>query len=106
MAAARLIRHREDAYAGRTMGEQAMGLQTVDRRRVVPPAAGLLLALAGSAGSDGQTVAGVPVPSEWCRATADELGLSRITGQEVLRMLVTRLLTDPTMASQSMGDSR
>jgi hypothetical protein len=42
--------------------------------------------------------------SEWCRATADELGLSRITGQEVLRMLVTRLLTDPTMASQLRAD--
>jgi len=42
--------------------------------------------------------------SEWCRATADELGLSRITGQEVPRMLVTRLLTDPTMASQLRAD--
>jgi hypothetical protein len=42
--------------------------------------------------------------SEWCRATADELGLSRVTGQEVPRMLVARLLTDPTMASQLRAD--
>ncbi|HWN36227.1 MAG TPA: hypothetical protein VNP03_25970 [Pseudonocardia sp.] len=38
--------------------------------------------------------------SEWCRATATELGLSRVTGQDVLRTLVVRLLTDPELASQ------
>jgi hypothetical protein len=42
--------------------------------------------------------------SEWCRATATELGLSRVTGQDVLRMLVVRLLTDPTLARQLRED--
>jgi hypothetical protein len=42
--------------------------------------------------------------SEWCRATASELGLSRVTGQDVLRMLVVRLLTDPALASQLRAD--
>ncbi|WP_445189268.1 hypothetical protein ACTXG6_19770 [Pseudonocardia sp. Cha107L01] len=42
--------------------------------------------------------------SEWCHTTADELGLSRVTGQDVLRMLVVRLLTDPALASQLRAD--
>lgn len=41
---------------------------------------------------------------EWCRATAAELGRSRVTGQDVLRLLVVRLLTDPTLASQLRAD--
>jgi hypothetical protein len=41
---------------------------------------------------------------EWCRAAADELGRSRVTGQDVLRLLVVRLLTDPALASQLRAD--
>lgn len=41
---------------------------------------------------------------EWCRATATELGRSRVTGQDVLRLLVVRLLTDPALASQLRAD--
>jgi hypothetical protein len=48
-----------------------MGLETVDRRRVVALAAGLLLALGGCAGADGQTVAGVPVPNMVAPLTGD-----------------------------------
>jgi hypothetical protein len=42
--------------------------------------------------------------SSWCQATAAELGLSRITGQDVLRTLVVRLLTDPSLANELLAD--
>lgn len=42
--------------------------------------------------------------SRWCQSTAAELGLSRVTGQDVLRMLVIRLLTDPALARQLRAD--
>ena len=35
---------------------------------------------------------------EWQRETARELGRARVTGQDVLRTLVARLLTDETLA--------
>jgi hypothetical protein len=42
--------------------------------------------------------------SEWCEATAADFGLSRITGQDVLRMLVVRLLSDPSRANELRTD--
>lgn len=40
----------------------------------------------------------------WCAETARELGAARITGQAVLRALVTRLLTDETLARKIRAD--
>jgi len=42
--------------------------------------------------------------STWCAETAQELGRSRVTGQEVLRALVARLLTDETLARKIRQD--
>jgi hypothetical protein len=42
--------------------------------------------------------------SEWCEATAVDFGLSRITGQDVPRMLVVRMLSDPSLASELRTD--
>lgn len=40
----------------------------------------------------------------WCSETAVELGVARITGQDVLRLLVARLLTDETLARKLRTD--
>ena len=40
----------------------------------------------------------------WCTETAVELGAARITGQDVLRALVARLLTDETLARKIRAD--
>jgi hypothetical protein len=40
----------------------------------------------------------------WCAAAAAELGMARVSGQEVLRALVVRLLTDPTLVRQIRSD--
>jgi hypothetical protein len=42
--------------------------------------------------------------TEWCRTTANELGLTRITRQDVLHMLVARLLSDPALTGQLRAD--
>jgi hypothetical protein len=36
----------------------------------------------------------------WCANTAEELGLARVTGQDVLTVLVRTLLTDDMLADQ------
>lgn len=38
--------------------------------------------------------------TKWCAETAVELGVSRITGQDVLNALVAQLLTDETLAGR------
>lgn len=40
----------------------------------------------------------------WCAETAVELGVPRVTGQDVMRALVARLLTDETMARRIRAD--
>ncbi|MGH3924837.1 MAG: hypothetical protein ACRDTT_18580 [Pseudonocardiaceae bacterium] len=40
----------------------------------------------------------------WCSEAAVELGVARITGQDVLRSLVARLLTDETLARKLRAD--
>lgn len=40
----------------------------------------------------------------WCAETAVELGVARVTGQDVIRALVVRLLTDETMARRIRAD--
>lgn len=42
--------------------------------------------------------------TEWCTEAAIELGAARITGQDVLRALVARLLTDETLARKIRAD--
>ena len=42
--------------------------------------------------------------TEWCAETAVELGAARVTGQDVLRTLVARLLTDETLARKIRAD--
>lgn len=42
--------------------------------------------------------------AEWCTETAVELGAARVTGQDVLRALVARLLTDETLARKIRAD--
>jgi len=42
--------------------------------------------------------------SAWCNETARQLGKARVTGQDVLRTLVARLLTDETMARRIRQD--
>jgi hypothetical protein len=42
----------------------------------------------------------------WCQETAVEIGESRITTQDVLRVLVARLLTDETLARKIRADLR
>lgn len=40
----------------------------------------------------------------WCAEAAVELGVARVTGQDVMRALVARLLTDETMARRIRAD--
>ncbi len=40
----------------------------------------------------------------WCAATATDMGTARVTGQDVLRALVARLLTDEQLAGQIRAD--
>jgi DNA invertase Pin-like site-specific DNA recombinase len=40
----------------------------------------------------------------WCTETARQLGLARVTGQDVLRALVARVLTDETLARKIRAD--
>jgi hypothetical protein len=42
----------------------------------------------------------------WCGETAVSIGSSRVTGQDVLRALVARLLTDETLARKIRDDLR
>lgn len=42
--------------------------------------------------------------TQWCAETAVELGSARVTGQDVLRSLVARLLTDETLARKIRAD--
>lgn len=42
--------------------------------------------------------------ADWCSETAVELGVARVTGQDVLRSLVARLLTDETLARKIRAD--
>lgn len=42
----------------------------------------------------------------WCGETAVELGVSRVTTQDVMRTLVARLLTDETLARKIRADLR
>lgn len=44
--------------------------------------------------------------NEWQRETARQLGRTRITGEDVLRALVARLLTDDTLAGKIRTDLR
>ena len=44
--------------------------------------------------------------AEWCRETARQLGRARVTGQDVLRALVARVLTDETLARKIRADLR
>lgn len=36
--------------------------------------------------------------AQWCAEAAEELGLARVTGQEVLTALAARLVTDPDLS--------
>jgi hypothetical protein len=42
----------------------------------------------------------------WCSETAQQLGVARVTGQDVFRTLVARLLTDETLARKIRQDLR
>lgn len=42
--------------------------------------------------------------TEWCGETAVELGVARVTGQDVLAALVRRLLTDETLRRKIKAD--
>ncbi len=42
--------------------------------------------------------------TQWCRDTADEIGTTRVTGQDVIRALVARLLVDQTLARRIRAD--
>jgi hypothetical protein len=44
--------------------------------------------------------------TSWCAATAVELGVSRVTGQDVLNALTERLLQDETLADAIRDDLR
>lgn len=44
--------------------------------------------------------------TEWCGETARMIGSARVTGQDVLRTLVARLLTDETLARKIRHDLR
>jgi hypothetical protein len=43
---------------------------------------------------------------EWCAKAADELGVTRVTGQDVIRALVARLLMDQALARRIRADLR
>jgi hypothetical protein len=42
--------------------------------------------------------------TEWCNETAVQFGTARVTGQDVLRALVRRLLTDATLGREIRAD--
>lgn len=42
--------------------------------------------------------------TEWCAKTADEIGTSRVTGQDVIRALVARLLMDENLSRRIRAD--
>lgn len=42
--------------------------------------------------------------AEWCTASAQQLGVARVTSQDVLAALVARLLTDDTLAHNLRTD--
>lgn len=44
--------------------------------------------------------------TQWCADTADEIGVTRVTGQDVIRALVARLLADQTLARRIRADIR
>jgi hypothetical protein len=82
-----LNRRREKTYKSqdRWVRDAARRSEPVRRTVMLPPSENLAL-------------------SEWCRTTANELGLTRITRQDVLHMLVARLLSDPALAGQLRAD--
>jgi hypothetical protein len=43
---------------------------------------------------------------QWCGQAAHDIGVSRVTTQDVLRVMVTRLLTDATFARQIEDELR
>ena len=42
--------------------------------------------------------------TQWCAETADTIGTARVTGQDVIRALVARLLMDETLARKIRAD--
>ncbi|MGH3787608.1 MAG: hypothetical protein ACRDRG_13900 [Pseudonocardiaceae bacterium] len=42
--------------------------------------------------------------TQWCAETADLIGTARVTGQDVIRALVARLLMDETLARKIRAD--
>lgn len=42
--------------------------------------------------------------TQWCREAAEEIGTTRVTGQDVIRALVARLLVDQTLARRIRAD--
>jgi len=42
--------------------------------------------------------------TEWCAKTADEIGATRVTGQDVIRALVARLLMDENLSRRIRAD--
>ncbi|MGH3972242.1 MAG: hypothetical protein ACRDS9_02795 [Pseudonocardiaceae bacterium] len=42
--------------------------------------------------------------TQWCAETADLIGATRVTGQDVIRALVARLLMDETLARKIRAD--
>ncbi|HEY2724763.1 MAG TPA: hypothetical protein VGI84_08760 [Pseudonocardiaceae bacterium] len=42
--------------------------------------------------------------NEWCAKTAEEIGAKRVTGQDVMRALVDRLLVDQSLARRIRAD--
>lgn len=44
--------------------------------------------------------------TQWCRDTAEEIGATRVTGQDVIRALVARLLADQNLSRRIRADLR
>ncbi|MDT7597754.1 MAG: hypothetical protein QOJ06_3300 [Pseudonocardiales bacterium] len=42
--------------------------------------------------------------TQWCAETADVIGTARVTGQDVIRALVARLLMDDSLARKIRAD--
>ena len=42
--------------------------------------------------------------TQWCAETADVIGTARVTGQDVIRALVARLLMDESLARKIRAD--
>lgn len=42
--------------------------------------------------------------TQWCAETADMIGTARVTGQDVIRALVARLLMDEALAQRIRAD--